>query len=60
MPRGLELVLQSTWQQLWSTWLLRSWSWLATLQGTTRSPASSQGTYNLPLGDIAILAITES
>merc|ERR1719234_936811 len=45
-----ELEPQSTWQQSWSTWLLRSWSWLATLPGTTRSPASSQGIYNLPSG----------
>merc|ERR1712210_347669 len=44
MPRELELVLQSTWQQSWSTWLPRSWSWLVMLPGTTRSLASSQGT----------------
>merc|ERR1719184_216194 len=48
--RGLELVLQCTWQQSWSTWLQRSWSWLATLPGITRSPASSQGIFNLPSG----------
>ena len=52
MPRELELVLQSTWQQLWSTWLLRSWSWLVTLPETTRSLASSQGTSSLLSGKI--------
>merc|ERR1712037_785056 len=50
MPRELELVLQSTWQQSWSTWLLRSWSWLVTLPETTRSLASSQGTSSLLSG----------
>ena len=51
MPRGSELVLQSTWQQSWSIWLPRSWSWLATLLGTTRNPASSLGIFSLPSGD---------
>ena len=44
MPRELGQELPSTWLQWWNTWLLRSWSLLATLPGTTRSPGSSQGT----------------
>ena len=52
MPRELELVLLSTWQQSWSTWLPRSWSWLVTLPGTTRSLASSQGTSSSLSGKI--------
>merc|ERR1719500_1573653 len=50
MRRELALVLQFTWQQSWSTWLLRSWSWLVTLPGTTRSLASFQGTSSLLSG----------
>jgi len=50
MRRELVLVLQSTWQQSWSTWLPRSWSWLVTLPGTTRSLASSPDTSNWPSG----------
>ena len=44
MPKELGLGHLSTWLRSWSTWLLRSWSLLATLPGTTRSPGSSQGT----------------
>merc|ERR1712223_1885959 len=40
-PRGWELVPPSTWPPSWSTWLLRSSSWLATLPVTTRRPGSS-------------------
>merc|ERR1712105_67252 len=50
MPRGLELVRQCTWQQSWSIWPPRSWSWLAMLPGTIRSLASSQGISSLPSG----------
>ena len=50
MPRGWVQGLQSTWQLSWSTWLLRSLSWLAMLPGTTRSLALSQGTFSWPLG----------
>ena len=38
-----ELVPQSTWQQCWSTSLLRSWSLLAMQPVTTRRPELSQG-----------------
>ena len=44
MPKELGLGHLSTWLRSWSTWLLRSWSLLAMLPGTTRSPGSSQGT----------------
>ena len=56
MPRGLELVHQSTWQLSWSTWLQRSWSLLVTLPGTTRSPASSQGTCSLLSGCLCLIS----
>ena len=52
MPRESELVRQSTWQQSWSTWLPRSWNWLATLPGITRSLASSPVIFNLPSGSL--------
>ena len=50
-PSELELVRPSTWQRWWSIWLQRSWSWLVTLPGTTRSLASFRGIYSLPSGD---------
>ena len=50
---GQELL--STWQQWWSTWLLRSWSWLAMLPETTRSLVSSRGTYSLLSGQVILL-----
>ena len=56
MQKGLELVLQCTWQQSWSTWLQRSWSWPGTLPGTTRSRASSRGIFSLPSGAFVHLA----
>ena len=55
MPRELELVRQFTWLQLWSIWLLRSWSLLAMLPGTTRNLASSQGIFSLLSGNWSLL-----
>merc|ERR1712131_419614 len=40
----------STWLPSWSTWLLRSLSWQATLPVTTRRPGSSPVTCSWPSG----------
>ena len=50
MQRGWVQELQSTWLLSWSTWLLRSWSWLGMLQGITKSLALSQGIFSWPSG----------
>jgi len=50
MPRELVLVHQCTWLQSWNILLPRSWNWLVTLQGTTRSLASSRGICSSPSG----------
>ncbi|GFP89971.1 protein h2a.7 [Phtheirospermum japonicum] len=42
--------LRYIWRRSSSTSLLRFWSWLETLQGTTRRPELCQGTFNWLLG----------
>ena len=62
MQRELALVRQSTWRQSWNTWRLRSWSWLVTLPGTTRSLALFHDIFSWPSGvrDIFVPSLISS
>ena len=59
MPRGWEQELQSTWQPSWSTWQQRFLSSLVMLPGTTRSPASSRGTFSWPSGACLLVHLVQ-